>query len=89
MNLDIIPLGETELIASTGVIARRMLMIAPVGATAVLADVVFEHPPTVPNDDVATGATIARALYNVKSCTVTTGPVYVIYKASQPPVSQP
>lgn len=85
MNLDIIPLGEAELIASAGVIARRMLMIAPVGATAVLADVVFEFPPETANAGAATGGTIARALYNVKSCTVTTGPVYVIYKASNLP----
>lgn len=85
MNLDIIPLGEAELIASTGVIARRMLMIAPVGATAVLADIVFEHPPIDANADAVTGATIARALYNIKSCTVTTGPVYVIYKGSNLP----
>lgn len=85
MNLDVIPLGEAELIASAGVIARRMLLIAPAGANAVLADVVFEHPPGVANAAAATGATITRELYNVKSCTVTAGPVYVIYKASNLP----
>lgn len=85
MNLDIIPLGEAEIITSTGVIARRALMIAPVGATAVLDDIVFEFPPTDANAGVVDTATIARAIYNVKSCTVTTGPVYVIYKASNLP----
>lgn len=64
-----------------GDITREALIIKATSALT-LTNVVFCFPATPANAAVATGCSLAvgDAIYNVKTCTITVGTAYVIYR---------
>lgn len=81
MNSDIIPQGPSELITGPATIDRLVLVCEATDA-CVVDNVVTQFPAAPPNSAAVDAATLPvnGRLYNLKSLTLTSGTLFVVYR---------
>ena len=75
-----IPIGPQELVGA-GSIAREILTLEAIGAVS-LSNIVFMFPAAPANGAAVSSCSLAAMgrLYNIKSCTIVSGIIAVVYR---------